>query len=61
MFVTEDITCNICDQRAIEYAIREKNLKIKVIRRTFKYLIENAQLRPNKELFVLVFNQYFNY
>ncbi|KAF7993853.1 hypothetical protein HCN44_011122 [Aphidius gifuensis] len=52
LFVTEEKTCNICDQRAIEYLIREKNLKIKVIRRTFKYLIENAKLRPNKELIV---------
>ncbi|XP_063982478.1 glutathione synthetase-like [Diachasmimorpha longicaudata] len=52
LFVVEEITYNICDQKALEIAIRRKNPKIRVIRRSFKYLIENAQLRPNKELIV---------
>lgn len=52
LFVTEEQTCNICDQRAIEFKIRKKNLNIKIIRRTFKYLIDNAQLKSNKELIV---------
>ncbi|XP_011315519.1 glutathione synthetase [Fopius arisanus] len=52
LFVVEEITCNICDQKALEIGIRRRNPRIRVIRRTFKYLIENAQLRPNKELIV---------
>ncbi|KAK0086437.1 hypothetical protein PV326_005543 [Microctonus aethiopoides] len=52
LFIVEEITCNICDQRAIEFEIRRVNPQIKVIRRTFADLIKQAQLRPNKELIV---------
>ncbi|XP_043277542.1 glutathione synthetase-like isoform X2 [Venturia canescens] len=53
LFIVEDITYNICDQRAVEFEIRRLNKKIKVIRRTFKNLInEEAHLGPNKELIV---------
>ncbi|XP_074109210.1 glutathione synthetase [Cotesia typhae] len=52
LFVVEEITYNICDQRVIEHAIHDINPEIKVIRRTFNELIKQAQLRPNKELFV---------
>lgn len=54
LFIVEEITCNICDQRAIEFEIRRVNPQIKVIRRTFADLIKQAQLRPNKELIVYV-------
>ncbi|XP_008552792.1 glutathione synthetase [Microplitis demolitor] len=52
LFVVEEITYNICDQRVIEHAIHDINPQIKVIRRTFNQLINQAQLRANKELFV---------
>ncbi|XP_015126717.1 glutathione synthetase [Diachasma alloeum] len=52
LFVVEEITYNISDQKALEIAIRQKNPKIRVIRKSFRYLIDNAQLRPNKELIV---------
>ncbi|KAK0181266.1 hypothetical protein PV327_003561 [Microctonus hyperodae] len=52
LFIVEEITCNICDQRAIEFEIRRVNPQIRVIRRTFADLIKQAQLRPNKELIV---------
>uniref|UniRef100_A0A0V0G652 Glutathione synthetase n=1 Tax=Triatoma dimidiata TaxID=72491 RepID=A0A0V0G652_TRIDM len=52
LFVVEDITYNICDQRFMEFEIREQEPKIKIVRRTFKELHKEAKLGPNKELFV---------
>ncbi|XP_073993314.1 glutathione synthetase-like isoform X3 [Rhodnius prolixus] len=52
LFVVEDVTYNICDQRFMEFELRELEPKIKVIRRTFKELHTEAKLGPNKELFV---------
>ncbi|XP_034942815.1 glutathione synthetase-like [Chelonus insularis] len=52
LFIVEENTSNICDQRAFDYVIHEVNPQIKIIRRTFKEIIKQAQLRPNKELIV---------
>ncbi|KAK9505189.1 hypothetical protein O3M35_009296 [Rhynocoris fuscipes] len=52
LIVVEDVTINICDQRFMEFEIRELEPKIKIIRRTFKELCKEAELGPNKELLV---------
>lgn len=52
MFVIENVTYNICDQRFHEYEIRKMNPDIKVIRRTLTQIADTAKLGPNKELLV---------
>ncbi|CAL7944549.1 unnamed protein product [Xylocopa violacea] len=52
LFVVEDITYNICDQRFLEFEIGKINRDIKVIRRSLKHLVSEAKLGPNKELIV---------
>ncbi|KAH0950533.1 hypothetical protein HN011_001841 [Eciton burchellii] len=53
LFIVEDVTYNICDQRFHEFKIREINPKIKIIRRSLTSLIaEGISLGPNKELIV---------
>ncbi|KFM67724.1 Glutathione synthetase, partial [Stegodyphus mimosarum] len=45
LFVVEETTLNICDQRALEYAILDFESKISVLRCTFKELRTTAKLR----------------
>lgn len=52
MFIIEDVTYNICDQRFHEFEIRRLAPTVKVIRRTLTQLHEQARLGPNRELFV---------
>ena len=52
MFVVEDVTYNVYDQRVIEFKVREFNQEIMVIRKTFEDLLTESQLGPNKELLV---------
>lgn len=52
LFVVENITYNISDQRALEFRIRELSPETVVIRRNLTDLISQARLGPNKELFV---------
>lgn len=52
MFIIEDVTFNICDQRFHEFEIRRLAPEIKVIRRTLTELYEQAVLGPNRELIV---------
>ncbi|CAK9825551.1 Glutathione synthetase [Anthophora retusa] len=52
LFVVENITYNICDQRFHEYEIQDINPDIKVIRRSLRDLVSEAKLGPNKELIV---------
>ena len=52
MFIIEDVTYNICDQRFHEFEIRRLAPEVKVIRRTLTQLYEQAQLGPNRELIV---------
>ncbi|XP_033218865.1 glutathione synthetase-like [Belonocnema kinseyi] len=50
LFVVEDVTYNICEQRAHEFKIKKLNPKIKVFRRSLTQLIAAATLDVNKEL-----------
>lgn len=52
LFVVEDITYNICDQRFHEFEIKKQNPNIKVIRRNLTQLAAAAKLGPAKELIV---------
>lgn len=54
MFVVEDITYNICDQRFHEFEIRLLAPNIKVIRKTLTQISSEAKLGLNNELFVYV-------
>ncbi|CAL1287841.1 unnamed protein product [Larinioides sclopetarius] len=51
LFVVEDVTYNICDQRALEYAILEYECRLEVLRCSFKELRTCAKLK-GKTLFV---------
>jgi len=53
LFIIEDVTYNICDQRFHEFQIRKMNPNVKVLRCTLTKLGQGAaQLGPNKELIV---------
>ncbi|GIY07962.1 glutathione synthetase, partial [Caerostris darwini] len=45
LFVVEDVTNNICDQRALEYAIKEYEGKLEVLRCSFKELRNCVELQ----------------
>ncbi|XP_046739012.1 glutathione synthetase-like [Diprion similis] len=52
LFIIEDVTYNICDQRFHEFEIRRLNPCIRVLRRTLTELAVEARLSPKKELIV---------
>ncbi|XP_046830342.1 glutathione synthetase-like isoform X1 [Vespa crabro] len=52
LFIVEDVSYNICDQRFHEFEIRKQNPNIKVIRRTLTDMITISKLGTNKELIV---------
>lgn len=52
LFVIEDVTYNICDQRFHEFYIRENYPHIKVIRKTLTDIFNHGKLGPNKELVI---------
>ncbi|XP_019696426.1 glutathione synthetase [Harpegnathos saltator] len=52
LFVIEDITYNICDQRFHEFEIRRQNPRVSVIRRNLTELAATARLGANMELLV---------
>lgn len=52
LFVVEEVTINICDQRLLELEISRLNRQTKVVRRSFSQLINEARLGPNMELIV---------
>lgn len=52
MFLVEDITYNICDQRFHEFEIRSLNPNVRVIRKTLTEVANEGKLGPNKELIV---------
>nr|XP_033342202.1 glutathione synthetase-like [Megalopta genalis] len=52
LFIVEDITYNICDQRFHEFEIRKLNPEIKVIRRSLRDLVPETKLNSDKELLV---------
>lgn len=52
LFIIEDITYNICDQRFHEFQIRENYPHVKVIRKTLTDVFNTGVLGSNKELIV---------
>lgn len=50
LFVVEDTTYNICDQRFHEFYIRENHPEIKVIRRSLTEIKHQGVLDGNKRL-----------
>ncbi|GAB0086212.1 Glutathione synthetase [Sergentomyia squamirostris] len=52
LFIVEDVTYNICDQRFHEFQIRETNPAIRVIRKSLSEIHREAKLGPEKELLV---------
>ncbi|XP_076641100.1 glutathione synthetase [Halictus rubicundus] len=52
LFIVEDVTYNISDQRFHEFEIRKLNPEIKVIRRSLQNLVDEATLSSDKELLV---------
>ncbi|XP_075158568.1 glutathione synthetase-like isoform X1 [Haematobia irritans] len=52
MFIIEDVTYNICDQRFHEFYIREKCPHIKVVRRTLTEVHDTGKLSLEKQLIV---------
>lgn len=52
LFVIEDVSYNICDQRFHEFQIRKTNPEIKVIRRNLTELYQQSILGENKKLIV---------
>lgn len=54
LFVIENVTYNICDQRFHEFEISRLNSKVRVIRRTLTQIYEKGSLNSSKELKMLV-------
>uniref|UniRef100_A0A6E8V8R1 Glutathione synthetase n=1 Tax=Anopheles coluzzii TaxID=1518534 RepID=A0A6E8V8R1_ANOCL len=52
LFVVENVTYNICDQRFHEFYIRETYPHVAVVRRTLTQIVEQGRLGPGKELLV---------
>ncbi|KZC07199.1 Glutathione synthetase [Dufourea novaeangliae] len=52
LFVIEDVSYNICDQRFHEFEIRKQNPNVRVIRLNLTQLAATAKLGTNKELIV---------
>ncbi|XP_057340725.1 glutathione synthetase-like [Microplitis mediator] len=50
LFVVEEFSTNICDQRGHEFEIKRRNPDVKVVRRTLKQLTSEAKLGSKKEL-----------
>lgn len=54
LFVIEDVTYNICDQRFHEFEIRSKYPEIKVIRKSLTQIHQQGQLGASNELIMYV-------
>jgi len=52
LFVVEDVTYNICDQRFHEFEIRRQNPAVFVIRRTLTQIANTAKLSEKQELII---------
>uniref|UniRef100_T1J555 Glutathione synthetase n=1 Tax=Strigamia maritima TaxID=126957 RepID=T1J555_STRMM len=51
LVIVEEQTYNLCDQRMLEFDVRELNNAIRVIRRTFRNIASNGKLK-DKRLFI---------
>jgi len=54
LFVVEDVTYNICDQRFHEFEIKHQNPAVTVIRRTLTQIANTAKLSEKQELIMYV-------
>jgi len=54
LFVVEDVTYNICDQKFHEFEIRHQNPAVNVIRRTLTQIANTAKLSEKQELIMYV-------
>ncbi|XP_012281091.1 glutathione synthetase isoform X2 [Orussus abietinus] len=52
LFVVENVTYNICDQRFLEYEVHRQNPQISVVRKSLTELAAEARLGEKKELIV---------
>ena len=52
LFIIEDVTYNICDQRFHEFEIRKQCPEVFVVRKTLTELAEEASLSADKRLMV---------
>jgi len=52
LFVVEDVTYNICDQRFHEFEIKHQNPAVIVIRRTLTQIANTAKLSEKQELII---------
>lgn len=56
MFVVEDVTYNICDQRFHEFELKRQNPYVSVIRRTLTEIADHGRLGPDNELIMYGLN-----
>ena len=54
LFVVEDITYNICDQRFHEFKLKELNPDVRVIRKSLTQLADCAVLDKDRKLIMYV-------
>ena len=52
MFIIEEVTYNICDQKFHEFEIRSQNPSVYVIRKTLTEVANEGKLSDDKRLFV---------
>ena len=52
MFIIEEVTYNICDQKFHEFEIRNQDPSVYVIRRTLTQVANEGKLSDDKRLFV---------
>ena len=52
MFIVEDVTYNVCDQKFHEFEIRKQNPSVYVIRKTLTEVANEGKLMEDKRLFV---------
>ena len=55
LFIIEDVTYNICDQRFHEFELKRLNSRVKVLRKTLTEINRAATLTEDNELVVYVF------
>ncbi len=52
LFIVEDVTYNICDQKFMEFSIRERFPEIRVIRKTLTQVASEGRLEDQMRLFM---------
>ena len=52
LFIIEEVTYNICDQKFHEFEIRKQNPAVYVIRKTLTEVANQGKLTEDKRLFI---------